>query len=123
MRGLLLLAVLALVGLGLLTGSAGLGLADAAVLWELRAPRVVLAALVGGALGLSGAVLQGALRNPLADPALLGIGGAAGVGAVAHAVRAGEGPARQAGAANSQRSAKAQPGRGFERSGGRPGRV
>ncbi len=83
MRIVLALAVLALAVLGLLTGSAGLGLADAGVLWELRAPRVALAALVGGALGLSGAVLQGALRNPLADPALLGIGGAAGVGAVA----------------------------------------
>jgi iron complex transport system permease protein len=79
----LVLAVLALAGLGLLVGAAGLGVPEAAILWELRAPRVVLAALVGGALGLSGAVLQGALRNPLADPALLGIGGAAGVGAVA----------------------------------------
>jgi len=72
----------ALAGLSLLVGAAGLGVPEAAILWELRLPRAVLAALIGGGLGLSGAVLQGAVRNPLADPALLGIGGAAGLGAV-----------------------------------------
>jgi iron complex transport system permease protein len=45
-------------------------------------PRTLLGILVGGGLGLSGAVLQGALRNPLADPGLLGITGTAGLGAV-----------------------------------------
>lgn len=71
-----------LAALGLLVGAAGLGVPDALILWELRLPRTALALLIGGGLGLSGAVLQGALRNPLADPGLLGIGGAAGLGAV-----------------------------------------
>lgn len=48
----------------------------------LRLPRVALAALVGAALGASGAALQGALRNPLAEPYLLGVSGGAAVGAV-----------------------------------------
>jgi iron complex transport system permease protein len=67
---------------GLLSGPAGFGLPDPLILWQLRLPRTVLALLVGAALGLSGAVLQGALRNPLADSGLLGIGGSAGLGAV-----------------------------------------
>jgi iron complex transport system permease protein len=52
------------------------------VVTELRLPRAVLAILVGGALGLSGAVLQGLLRNPLADPGLLGVTNGAALGAV-----------------------------------------
>lgn len=52
------------------------------VVTELRLPRAVLAILVGGALGLSGAVLQGLLRNPLADPGLLGVSNGAALGAV-----------------------------------------
>lgn len=52
------------------------------VVTELRLPRAVLAILVGGTLGLSGAVLQGLLRNPLAEPGLLGVSGGAAVGAV-----------------------------------------
>lgn len=54
-----------------------------AVLWNIRLPRIVLAALVGGALALSGAVLQGVFRNPLADPSLIGVSSGAAVGAVA----------------------------------------
>ena len=69
-------------GLGLLLGAAGFGLPDAAIIWQLRLPRTVLAGLVGAALGLAGAVLQGALRNPLADAGLLGIGGGAALGAM-----------------------------------------
>ena len=53
----------------------------ATILWELRAPRVVLGALVGGALALAGAAYQGAFRNPLADPYLLGVAAGAGLGA------------------------------------------
>lgn len=49
---------------------------------ELRLPRLVLACLVGAALGLSGAVLQGLTRNPLADPGLLGVSAGAALGAV-----------------------------------------
>jgi len=48
----------------------------------LRLPRVLLAALVGAGLGMSGAALQGTLRNPLAEPYLLGVSGGAAVGAV-----------------------------------------
>jgi iron complex transport system permease protein len=70
-----------------LVGPTGFGLpqgSDAArmILWEIRIPRAILAALIGGALGLSGAVLQGYLRNPLAEPGLLGISGGAALGAV-----------------------------------------
>ena len=43
------------------------------VLWELRLPRALLAAAVGAALGLAGALSQGLFRNPLADPGLLGV--------------------------------------------------
>ena len=49
---------------------------------EVRLPRLVLALLVGGILGLSGAVLQGLLRNPLAEPGLLGVSSGASLGAV-----------------------------------------
>ncbi|MEO8307168.1 MAG: iron ABC transporter permease [Pseudomonadota bacterium] len=52
------------------------------ILVELRLPRTVLACLVGAALGLSGAVLQGLTRNPLADPGLLGVSAGAALGAV-----------------------------------------
>lgn len=52
------------------------------VVTELRLPRTVLAVLVGAALGLSGAVLQGLLRNPLAEPGLLGVTSGAALGAV-----------------------------------------
>lgn len=53
-----------------------------AILLELRLPRTLLAMLVGGMLGLGGAVLQGWLRNPLAEPAVLGTSNAAALGAV-----------------------------------------
>jgi iron complex transport system permease protein len=49
---------------------------------ELRAPRAVMAILVGGGLSLSGAVFQALLRNPLAEPYILGISGGAATGAV-----------------------------------------
>ncbi|GAC1486412.1 MAG: iron ABC transporter permease [Gemmatimonadaceae bacterium] len=53
-----------------------------AIVRDLRLPRVILGALVGAGLGASGAALQGALRNPLAEPYLLGVSGGAAVGAV-----------------------------------------
>jgi iron complex transport system permease protein len=52
-----------------------------AILWQLRAPRVVLAALVGGMLAVAGSAYQGVFRNPLADPYLLGVAAGAGLGA------------------------------------------
>ena len=53
-----------------------------AIVLHLRLPRAVLALLVGGALGLAGAVFQALLRNPLAEPWVLGVSGGAAVGAV-----------------------------------------
>ena len=50
---------------------------------EIRSPRVVLAALVGGSLALAGATLQGLFRNPLADPGLIGVSAGAALGAIA----------------------------------------
>ncbi|MFX8168604.1 iron chelate uptake ABC transporter family permease subunit, partial [Acinetobacter baumannii] len=55
--------------------------------------RAILGTLMGGALGLSGAVLQGYLRNPLADPAVLGVSSMAALGAVAAIVLGLGGPA------------------------------
>ncbi len=56
---------------------------DDAILWIIRLPRVLLGALVGGALGVAGAALQGVFRNPLADPGLIGVSSGASLGAVA----------------------------------------
>src|SRR5439155_2683042 len=52
-----------------------------AILWQLRAPRVVLGLLVGAMLASAGAAYQGVFRNPLADPYLLGAAAGAGLGA------------------------------------------
>jgi cobalamin transport system permease protein len=54
---------------------------DEAIVWDLRLPRVLLGALVGGMLALAGATYQGVFRNPLADPYLLGVAAGAGLGA------------------------------------------
>jgi iron complex transport system permease protein len=64
---------------GLWSSHAGLA---SAIVTELRLPRAVLALEVGAALGLSGAVLQGITRNPLAEPGLLGVSAGAALGAV-----------------------------------------
>ncbi|GHF85954.1 iron complex transport system permease protein [Amycolatopsis bartoniae] len=54
---------------------------EAAIVWQLRVPRVLLAGLVGAALAMSGATFQGVFRNPLADPYLLGAAAGAGMAA------------------------------------------
>ncbi len=54
---------------------------DQIVLWEIRLPRAIAAFVVGGALGLCGAALQGLLRNPLAEPGVLGVSACAALGA------------------------------------------
>lgn len=61
----------------------GSGVTDAQwnLVWQIRAPRVALAALVGAMLSLSGASYQGVFRNPLVDPYLLGVAAGAGLGA------------------------------------------
>lgn len=88
--GLVLLAM----ALGLSVGATGIPVAEvwqalrdhtvpaAPIVRELRLPRVLLAFCVGGSLAVSGAALQALIRNPLADPYLLGLSGGAGLGAV-----------------------------------------
>jgi iron complex transport system permease protein len=81
--------------LSLLIGPASLGLAESiaglfaggdeaamVIMREIRLPRAILAAAVGFSLGLSGAVLQGFLRNPLAEPGVIGVSAMAAFGAV-----------------------------------------
>ena len=59
-----------------------LSAAGEAILWTVRLPRVLLAALVGGGLAVVGAALQSVFRNPMADSGLLGVGSGAALGAV-----------------------------------------
>lgn len=92
---LLLTLVAILFMASLLTGPAGFGPGESLralisgqgdavtlVMREIRLPRAILAVLVGVSLGLSGAALQGYLRNPLAEPGLIGVSGSAALGAV-----------------------------------------
>lgn len=92
------LFILALIAAGLISlsfGRVSLGGADiwagltapaddpiSMILFELRLPRVILGMLVGATLGLAGAALQGVLRNPLADPGIIGVSASAALGAV-----------------------------------------
>ncbi|MEG1734382.1 MAG: iron ABC transporter permease [Comamonas sp.] len=96
----LLLALTALAAVSLGIGSVSIGVADwwsavsqpqevtelalrhRAILEQVRLPRVLLAIVVGMSLGTAGAALQGLLRNPLAEPGLLGVSSSAGLGAV-----------------------------------------
>ncbi len=94
--------VLVALAVGVISGPVDVGVADAvrsalarlglpvaspldaateSILWDIRIPRVVLGLLVGGMLSLAGATYQGAFRNPLADPYLLGVAAGAGLGA------------------------------------------
>ncbi len=93
---LILLAVLAIAlgGVSMLVGPGGgpaeimamLNRGDADLAWmivgQVRLPRTLLALMVGGTLGMAGAALQGYLRNPLADPGVVGVTSAASLGAV-----------------------------------------
>jgi iron complex transport system permease protein len=87
--------VVVLFGLSLLVGPAGFGIGQSLsallggegeavtlVMREIRLPRSILAVMVGVSLGLSGAALQGFLRNPLAEPGLIGVSSSAALGAV-----------------------------------------
>lgn len=87
-----LLALLIIMVLGVTIGSVHLPIRtiwDATdktsydILWSIRVPRVLLAALVGGALAMAGAAFQGLLKNPLADPYTLGVSSGASLAAVA----------------------------------------
>jgi len=73
------LVLLVLIALSLRFGAAG---ADSVVIWNIRLPRTVAAVLVGIGLASAGVLLQGSLRNPLADPALVGVSAGAALGAV-----------------------------------------
>ncbi|WP_338749903.1 FecCD family ABC transporter permease [Janibacter alittae] len=64
-----------------LTGVPGADPTYDTIVWELRAPRVLMAMVVGAGLALAGACMQTLVRNPLADPYLLGVSAGAGVGA------------------------------------------
>jgi ABC-type Fe3+-siderophore transport system permease subunit len=55
---------------------------DRIIIFDIRMPRAILGFLVGGSLAVSGAVMQGLFRNPLADPGLVGVSSGAGLGAV-----------------------------------------
>ena len=96
LNGLLISSVLMVFVLSLSTGSVEVdvlnGLMDylysvdspsALIIGEIRLPRTLLALIVGAALGLTGAALQGLLRNPLADPSLIGVSQGAALGAAA----------------------------------------
>ena len=96
--GLLIVAIVVCCGVGafpigpaniarILLGGLGLVATDGipseqkAVLWSIRLPRVLLAAVIGGGLGAAGAAMQALFRNPLADPSLTGVSGGAALAA------------------------------------------
>lgn len=70
-----------------------IGLRERVVLLDIRLPRLLTGVLVGAALAVSGAVMQGLFRNPLADPGIVGVGAGAGLGAVMAIVLGGMLPA------------------------------
>lgn len=93
---LLMVLLLAALLLGLAAGSSGFGVSAVInsltgdggaevmndIIWRLRLPRVLLAALLGATLSLGGMVFQALLRNPLAEPYILGISGGSAIGAI-----------------------------------------
>jgi iron complex transport system permease protein len=94
---LLVIASLAAVALALSIGS--VSNADAAIIYQLRLPRVLAAFAVGGLLAMSGSLLQVLTRNPLAEPSVLGVSGGASVGALAVLMMGGAGTIWVAGGA------------------------
>lgn len=94
------IGLIVLFGLGLTIGPAEIGFREAlqmvsqgirgqleegnmrgVIVWQLRMPRLILAALVGASLALAGVIMQGIFRNPLADPFLVGVSSGAALGA------------------------------------------
>ena len=69
--------------LGPVPGDAALSARDRLIVYDIRLPRVLLGVLIGAALAVSGAVMQGLFRNPLADPGLIGVSAGSSLGAVA----------------------------------------
>ncbi len=93
--GVLLAILFAATGFGLVVGPSALGLAEtwealagrsdgaaADIVLRVRVPRVLLAGLVGASLAVAGAIYQALLRNPLADPFILGVSGGAALGGI-----------------------------------------
>ncbi len=79
-----------------------LGLTERTVLLDIRLPRLFMGALVGAALAVSGAVMQGLFRNPLADPGIVGVSAGATLGAITAIVLGGTLPAAIAALAGAQ---------------------
>lgn len=73
---------------GLIRGET-LSLSDEIVLWHIRLPRTIMGLAVGAALAVSGALMQGLFRNPLADPGIVGVGAGAAFGAISAIVLGG----------------------------------
>ncbi len=96
---LFLLGLLSL--LTIFSGAAGLSFSEiltfnqdqmtSAILWEIRLPRLILVVLVGSSIAMTGAAIQGLFRNPLADPALIGVSSGAALFAAAYLVMGGNG--------------------------------
>lgn len=97
LHGLLALGLLAVSVASLTVGATGVGLGEVlgklasgeplsrmerVVLIDIRLPRLAMGLCVGAALAISGAVMQGLFRNPLADPGIVGVGAGAGLGAI-----------------------------------------
>ncbi len=98
--GLLLLLLAAVAGLSIATGASdasalsvveswfletqetALSTRDRLIIYDIRLPRIVLGILVGASLAVSGALMQGLFRNPLADPGIIGVSAGAGLGAI-----------------------------------------
>ena len=86
LRDLILLSAVSMTAIFVASLCGGTGcwvpFSNSEIFWQLRIPRALLAFAVGGALALSGALMQLLLRNPLADPYVLGVSGGAAVGAL-----------------------------------------
>ncbi len=95
----ILLATLSLVSVVLALFVGSVSDADAAIIYQLRLPRVLAAFAVGGLLAMSGSLLQVLTRNPLAEPSVLGVSGGASVGALAVLMLGGAGTIWVAGGA------------------------
>ena len=78
--------------IGALLSADGVSVRDSTIVWDIRLPRVLTGVLVGAALAVSGAIMQGLFRNPLADPGLVGVSAGAGFGAVVAIVLGGSAP-------------------------------
>ncbi len=78
--------------IGALFGAEDVSVRDRTIVWDIRLPRVLTGVTVGAALAVSGAIMQGLFRNPLADPGLVGVSAGAGFGAVVAIVLGGSAP-------------------------------